>query len=261
VVAAFGIPALIFICIKSGYFLLGFTVALAGLGGAELAMMFRARGYRVNFVFSVLMPILIVVFTYYKIPVIHLMTLAIFIQTGLMIIYYSHAGNLDLPLFVGELLGRLLPVIYVGLLLSYVILIGASSEIGGRIIVLIFMIVWATDTFAYAGGRILGKHKLSPFLSPNKTWEGFYAGFIGALIAGALAKLIFLDLAWPKMIVISLLACLLGQSGDLFESALKRHCRIKDSSSILPGHGGILDRFDSFLFAIPIVYLILIIWR
>jgi phosphatidate cytidylyltransferase len=146
------------------------------------------------------------------------------------------------------------------LLSSYIIRLDQDSVIGGRLLILIFMIVWAADTAAYFGGKAIGKHKLSETISPKKTWEGFYFGFLGALFAAVVAKLVFLDLSWPKIIVISLLACLFGQIGDLFESAIKRHCGVKDSSSILPGHGGILDRFDSFLFAVPVAYLILYIW-
>ncbi len=124
-----------------------------------------------------------------------------------------------------------------------------------------FLRVCAVDTAAYFGGKALGKKKLAPAISPNKTWAGFYFGFLGALIAVVVSRLIFLDIEWSKLIVMAGLACLFGQIGDLFESALKRYFGVKDSSAILPGHGGILDRFDSLLFAAPVVYLIVIFWR
>jgi phosphatidate cytidylyltransferase len=135
------------------------------------------------------------------------------------------------------------------------------TDSGGLLLILVFMVVWATDTFAYFGGKMIGRRKLSVSLSPNKTWEGFFFGFIGAALAAIVAKIWFLDISWIEIFVVSIAACFWGQIGDLFESAIKRHCRVKDSSAILPGHGGVLDRFDSFLFAVPAAYYIVIYWR
>jgi phosphatidate cytidylyltransferase len=260
-VAIIGIPALIYICILGGYFLLALTILLAAIGGAEINFMLRARGYKASLFFSVLLPVLFVVGVFHNFPVIHLLTLTVFIHLIMIAVEYSRNEGGDLSQFLGDFFGRLLPVFYVALLASYIIWLDESTDKGGLFIILVFLIVWATDTAAYFGGLTTGRHKLSPTISPKKTLEGFLFGFIGALIAGVFSELVFLDLGWPRIIVISLAACLMGQLGDLFESAIKRHCGVKDSSSILPGHGGLLDRFDSFLFAIPAVYFIVMIWR
>ena len=260
VVAIFGIPALIYICVKGGFFLLGFTILLAVVGGAEISMMLSAKGYRSSLFLSVLLPLVFVVCAFYGYEVLDLLTITIFIHTIIIVIDYSRAKDLKLTEFPADFLGRLLPVFYVGLLSSYIIRLSKDFTIGGYLLILVFMVVWASDTAAYFGGKLMGKHKLSETVSPKKTWEGFYFGFLGALIAAVVAKLVFLNLDWIKVIVLALAACLFGQIGDLFESAIKRHCGVKDSSAILPGHGGILDRFDSFLFAVPIVYLILLVW-
>ncbi len=260
-VAIFGIPALIFICLKGGYFLLGFSVVLVAIGGYELGAMMKKRGYRPRIFFSVFLPVVFVVAAFYDFHILDVVILSLFIHTILVVIDYTRAGIPDLDPFLGEMFGRLLPVFYLGLLASYIILLGMIPEYGGLMLIFVFIVTWTIDTFAYFGGIIFGKHKLSIVLSPGKTWEGFIFGILGAIVAGVICKLTFLDLSWAKIIVMAIVAGLIGQIGDLFESAVKRHCNVKDSSSILPGHGGVLDRFDSFLFAMPVIYLIFVYWK
>jgi phosphatidate cytidylyltransferase len=261
VVALIGIPALIAICLLGGYFLLGFSLLLAGLGGMELALMMKIRGYRGNLFFSIVLPVAFIIAAFFNYPILNILIFSFFLLILTIVIDYSRADNSDLTLFLGDIFGRLLPAVYLGLTASYIIQLGNLSDNSGLYLILIFMVVWATDTAAYSGGKMFGRHKLSLSLSPNKTWEGFWFGFLGALLAALVAKFWFLDISWLKIIVISLLACFWGQIGDLFESAIKRHCKVKDSSAILPGHGGVLDRFDSFLFAVPAVYYVLIYWQ
>jgi len=259
-VAVLGIPALIVICYQGGYYLLAFGVLLAGLGGLELALMFKKRDYRVNLFFSILLPVIFVLAAFFAYPITNVLILSFFLLVIFTVIAYSRAANVDLSRLSDELCGRFLPVFYIGLLASFVIKLGLMPEIGGRLLIFVFMIVWATDTAAYIGGIAAGKHKLSPIISPNKTWEGFYFGFLGAILAAVIAKSLFLEIGWFKIIVMAIVACFQGQIGDLFESAVKRHCQVKDSSGLLPGHGGVLDRFDSFLFAAPTVYFIALYW-
>ena len=116
--------------------------------------------------------------------------------------------------------------------------------------------VWSTDTFAYFAGKAIGKHKLAPKLSPGKTIEGFVGGFIGAMAAGALFAH-WIGLTWTNGIVIGAISGLIGPLGDLFESGLKRELGLKDFGTIMPGHGGVLDRFDSLMFVAPVAYLYL----
>jgi phosphatidate cytidylyltransferase len=121
-------------------------------------------------------------------------------------------------------------------------------------------VIWAGDSFALVFGKMLGKHPFAPVLSPKKTNEGAVAGLLaGAIIAIALQHFLFSDLPLLHVIVASILLGIFGQLGDLAESMLKRAAEVKDSSHIIPGHGGVLDRMDSLLFAFPILYVYLLL--
>lgn len=118
-------------------------------------------------------------------------------------------------------------------------------------------IIWTNDTGAYITGVLFGKHRMAPGISPKKSWEGFFGGMVFALAvasvyAGFSSLLMRLD--W---VILSIIIVLAGTAGDLFESLMKREAGVKDSGSIMPGHGGILDRFDSLLLIIPFVFLYL----
>lgn len=129
---------------------------------------------------------------------------------------------------------------------------------GGYLIISIFVSIWICDSAAYFVGSAYGLHKLMPRVSPNKSWEGAIAGFVFAIIGMIAAREFFLEfLKLRDAVAIGFIVGTFGQIGDLVESLLKRDNHVKDSSSIIPGHGGILDRFDSLLFAAPVVYLYL----
>ncbi|MFC0301390.1 phosphatidate cytidylyltransferase [Virgibacillus soli] len=120
----------------------------------------------------------------------------------------------------------------------------------------VLFVVWATDTGAYFVGRAFGKNKLWPEISPNKTIEGAFGGILIATVVGVIFHIVY---PFPYSIImvlcITVLISIFGQIGDLVESAYKRHFNVKDSGTLLPGHGGILDRFDSLLFVFPILHL------
>ena len=129
-----------------------------------------------------------------------------------------------------------------------------NAHLGLAILGYVFAVVWSTDIAAYMVGRKIGKHKLWPVISPNKTWEGS----IGAVICAVIIAAIYVTLVPTgrnnaMMIVLAFFLSIVGQMGDLVESAYKRFYGVKDSGKILPGHGGILDRFDSMLFVLPVV--------
>ena len=118
----------------------------------------------------------------------------------------------------------------------------------------LLLLIWTNDTFAYITGSLIGKHKLFPAISPKKSWEGFFGGMVMALVVAVLISLWLDTLKLQDWIVISLIASIIGTIGDLFESMIKRNLGIKDSGTIMPGHGGFLDRFDAFIFCIPFVF-------
>ncbi|MDY2529365.1 phosphatidate cytidylyltransferase [Weissella confusa] len=146
-----------------------------------------------------------------------------------------------------------LTMMYVGMGFGMMV---AARNAGLDTLMFAFLIVWLTDSGAYMIGRKLGKHKLTK-ISPNKTWEGSIGGTVVAVIAAAVYTYFFPQAySWPVMIIISIVFSVAGQFGDLIESGLKRFYKVKDSGNVLPGHGGILDRFDSMLIVLPLMYLI-----
>lgn len=125
-------------------------------------------------------------------------------------------------------------------------------------IFMLFVLIWSSDSFAYFTGKFLGKHKMAPTISPKKTWEGFAGGVFFTLILGFFVEKYFPELR-GNWIIVGLLVSIFAPLGDLVESQLKRSFGVKDSGNIIPGHGGVLDRLDSFIICAPIVYLYFIL--
>jgi phosphatidate cytidylyltransferase len=145
--------------------------------------------------------------------------------------------------------------LYGGLLVFAAMMRRDRGDRGWAWMVLLLTVTFVGDTGAYAAGRIAGRHKLYPAVSPGKTWEGALGGLVASFGAAALAHAWYLpELGWGHAAAVSLPAAVLGQIGDLCESMLKRAYGVKDSGSILPGHGGMLDRIDALLFAAPYFY-------
>ncbi len=158
-------------------------------------------------------------------------------------------------------------IVYIGLFGS--LLTAISKRVGlesvfpsdrdaGIFIISILATIWICDSAAYFVGRAVGKHKMSKFVSPNKSWEGAVAGLIFAVAAAAAARYIALPYLDIRVaLAMGAIVGTFGQAGDFVESLFKRDAGAKDSSSIIPGHGGVFDRFDSLLFSAPIIYLML----
>ena len=146
-------------------------------------------------------------------------------------------------------------LLYCGLMPAMIV--RGLMELGLPYFIGLLLLSFGTDTFAFIGGKIFGKRKLIPRISPNKTVEGALSGLLGGSAAGFLFY--FWTASQPLNYLVLVATCLLGslftQAGDLFESFMKRYSGVKDSGSLMPGHGGILDRIDGVLFAGPILYL------
>ncbi len=146
-------------------------------------------------------------------------------------------------------------MVYVPVLISGLIRIRNTDQ-GVLWIFFLLAIVFAGDIGAYYAGSYLGRHKLCPSVSPNKTIEGSIGGLCANMLIGAVIKAMYLPLLpWAACMVMFLLIGAAGQTGDLYESVLKRSAHIKDSGTILPGHGGMLDRIDALLFASPVAFI------
>ena len=145
-------------------------------------------------------------------------------------------------------------ILYVPLLLGYLPLL-RSGIYGDKWIFLLMFIVMSGDSAAFYLGSCFGKHKLYPAVSPNKSVEGALGGLLGSICGALIAKTLFFpEIGLILCTVTALAVGATGQVGDLFESLLKRSCGVKDSGSMIPGHGGILDRLDSILFAAPVIW-------
>lgn len=135
-----------------------------------------------------------------------------------------------------------------------------DGDLGIRLIFFFLVTIWLGDSGAYYVGSKLGRHKMSPRISPNKTWEGLAGGVVATFVAAALAKVVLaLPFGWTHMAALAAILAVAAPVGDLIESLFKRDAGVKDSSNLIPGHGGLLDRTDSLLFAAPLVlgYLLL----
>jgi phosphatidate cytidylyltransferase len=151
---------------------------------------------------------------------------------------------------------NLFGTVYIGFMFAYILLLRFIPGKNGLVYVLFTVLVtWANDSAAYFVGINFGKHKLSPKISPNKSIEGSIGGLAGGLFAATVLSWYF-QKPVGLMLLLGSIIVVAGQFGDLVESVIKRNADVKDSGSFLPGHGGVLDRFDSLLLSAPVVYYI-----
>jgi phosphatidate cytidylyltransferase len=152
----------------------------------------------------------------------------------------------------------LLGILYIAFLLSHVSLVRNMVD-GRRWVLFLIITVWAGDIFAFFIGSFLGRRKLYPKISPNKTYEGLLGAIAGSMIVAVAFALLFIPkLEIGSCVLLAIGLGVLGQLGDFTESMLKRSAQVKDSGSLIPGHGGMLDRSDSFLFSAPFLYYFLL---
>jgi phosphatidate cytidylyltransferase len=162
-----------------------------------------------------------------------------------------------------RVLKQMLGLVYLPLTLSFLVVIRQGAH-GPLWIMLLVFLVFLGDTGAFYGGRFFGRHKLLPAVSPGKTVEGAVGGLLATVSVGVTANFFFPSLPWGlamarlpwiTALIFFVVVSIVGQAGDLFESTMKRDAGVKDSGALFPGHGGILDRIDALLFAVPMAYL------
>lgn len=178
----------------------------------------------------------------------------IFILVALMFVYVF-----TYPRYKAEqVMAAFFGVVYVAVMLSYIFLTREMQD-GAYLVWLIFLCSWGCDTCAYCVGMLIGKHKMSPVLSPKKSVEGAIGGVVGAALLGAgYAAVVGAHMKAENPVLVCAVICaagaLISMVGDLAASAIKRNHNIKDYGKLIPGHGGILDRFDSVIFTAPVIY-------
>ncbi|GAB4270062.1 phosphatidate cytidylyltransferase [Thermincola ferriacetica] len=245
--AVIGIPILLLSVWLGGWYLAAVITVLAVIGVLEFARIAEGMQVKVwvpGMLVGVILFILSVLFPK-KIKLALVVTIIIWVFLCRTVI------GTRFNILNGAL--SLTGTIYLGWLLSHILLLRAL-EFGFYLVLFVFMATWFTDTMAYFVGSGIGRHKLAPTISPKKTIEGAVGGLIGSTLAGLLMSFFLKEVPMIHLLVIGFLAGIVGQAGDLVESAMKRKAGVKDSGNLIPGHGGVLDRFDSMLFTAPLVY-------
>jgi phosphatidate cytidylyltransferase len=257
IVALLAIPVLLGVSYLGKIPFLGFILSIGLISFYEFSFMVKNKSIYPSYFVGIISVGIIILNAYFHLFPFELFLLAMFLILLLMELFRnkeSAINNVSSTLF-GILYTGLFSASIVGIREFYVDTPLSYSN-GGFIIISIFITLWMTDSAAYFIGSAIGKHKLFPRVSPNKSWEGAIAGFVFAIITIVVLKTLLLDFFnWMDIIAFGIIIGIFGQMGDLVESLIKRDAGVKDSSNLIPGHGGIFDRFDSLLFSSPILFL------
>ncbi len=244
------LPILILFVLKSGFFpFFCLILALTALGLLEYYRMAvperKVAGFFAAVVASLVLPTLV----FGCLPFSLCLTVAVLFFALLSLLKIR-----DIKRSAGETGLFLLGILYLPLLMSYLVLLRGMDH-GVQWIFILLIIVMSGDTAAFYVGSSIGRRKLYPIVSPNKSVEGMFGGLAGSVVGAIIsAATFFPELTFGHAVVTAVLVGFLGQLGDLFESLLKRSFGVKDSGKLFPGHGGVLDRLDSVLFAAPTLY-------
>ena len=261
-----------------------FSMLLTLIGWYEYSAMMKSKGMNITFILGALMLILMLCCAWLGnteelLAVLTIGMLMIFLMTVLL---HGSVRPIDACASIAG-------VLYIGLPFSHLILLrflydesldsvtstvdkglpaieqalnsllAFNFDVGSMLIWLLFICTWSSDTFAYFVGVAIGSHKLASTISPKKTVEGFIGGVIGTMAMAVLIGHVFFTFSFIEMAILGFILAIAATLGDLVESVIKRFAGVKDSGILLPGHGGMLDRFDSILFTAPVFYYFIII--
>jgi len=254
IVSVIAIPLILLVSYLGGISFLIFVTGIALLAFHEFSGIAEHKNASVNLIIGFIGITSILISVFLKWQDVKPIMLAIVIILSLFELFRNKASailNISTTLF---------GIFYIGVFAATIIDIRELYQDeyvrGGYLIIAIFASIWICDSAAFFVGSAIGKHKLFPRVSPKKSWEGAIAGFIFSILAFIAAKYIVLDfISLPDAFALGFIVGTVGQAGDLVESLLKRDAGVKDSSVLIPGHGGIFDRFDSLLLTAPAVYL------
>jgi len=252
-----GVPCLYFITLRGGAFFLCLVSLVILLGLREFYGMMRAKGYQPFAALGYFCALAAAGYAWRQGVAVPL------ILTGsLLAIMVRELFRRDMSHSLVHIAVTVFGIMYVGFLGSHLVMMrqlpaaeGGADAVGAHMVFFAALVTWATDTGAYLAGVSLGRHKLMPRISPNKTVEGAVGGLIAAALVGWICARGFAVFLTPLAgALLGLLAGVMAQLGDLVESMIKRDAGTKDTAELIPGHGGILDRFDSLLFTVPVLY-------
>jgi len=286
-VAVIAIPLVLFIVLYKPIAFFGLVLLLTGLGAQEYFGLARTKGYLPSVEIGVTIAVLIAA-TFGKfrllsvinelgvpgfppetdlLTIILILSLIIVMTIELFRGYKNPIENTAATLFGALYIGIGIGSIFGVFEYFTVKNIGLESfDIlpPGIFIVVLLSSIWICDSFAYFAGKAFGKHKLFERVSPNKTWEGSVAGLVGCILTWIIAPTILHQMTvvpTTHLVVLGVIAGIMGQVGDLAKSLLKRDANVKDSSQLIPGHGGVIDRMDSLMFVAPLILLYLTIFK
>lgn len=255
--AAVGVPAVIVCSLVGGIAFLLAVNFVIGVGLFEFYRMLESKGIRPYKTVGVAAGLVVAWYVYFQGGFYS----SLFITLVLIVIMVLELFRRDGEFAVFHISSTLFGVFYVGWLGSHIILLRLLGEgvpgddVGGFFVLLAFALAWGADTGAYFTGHAFGRRKLLPRVSPNKSVEGAVGGVVFGVVVAFVAKMTFAGfLTYGDVAVLGFVSPVMAALGDLVESLMKRDVRIKDTSHALPGHGGMLDRFDSVLFVAPFVY-------
>jgi len=259
IVSLVGVPLILIASYLGGYYFLTLVAIISLFSFYEFSLLAKNKSANVNLPLGVLI-IFILILNQFKI---FADLEVIIVVSSLLLLTVELFRNKGSAIY--NLGSTFLGIFYIGIFASSLIALRKfhfstveSNVDGAYLIISILASIWIGDSAAYYGGITFGKHKLFPRVSPKKSWEGAIFGFIFSVVTLILAKLIILDfLSWMNVLVIGIIIGTVGQIGDLVESMLKRDSEVKDSSSLIPGHGGFFDRFDSLFFSAPAIWIYL----
>ena len=277
--AAILIPAVLYVIARGGLWTLGAVVLLAALGMREFYAMIEAKGARPHRAFGIAAGAALPVIAYFG-DEYHA---TLMMTATLLVVMVAEVRKEEISEALASISGTFFGVFYVGWLLSHAIPLRNFDRVveskwgveaaaslhphsGAFLVVFAVATVVACDAGAYFAGRAFGKHKLAPTISPGKTFEGALGGIAAGTAMAILCKALFgwlwpplvTALPWSIVVPVGILLSIAGIIGDLVESLLKRDAEVKDAGALLPGMGGVLDRLDSALLALPLMYYLLL---
>lgn len=229
-------------------------------------MVEKDTSHAISKIFNIIHGLLLFVSVYLYLEKISFVALPVFILIYLLILIASAMFIRRQDILHG-IIYSVFGQIYITMPLSLLMMLSYSYQQGitsngynWSPLLALFVFIWVNDTAAYFFGSLIGKHKLIPHISPKKSVEGFITGILFSMLSSLIFAHLFPELSTLLWIGLAMVIALFGTVGDLFESLIKRTCNVKDAGTLIPGHGGILDRIDSLLVAVPAAYLFLILF-